>query len=226
MFAIAITLLVLTLEIPGGVDDLGQELRDRAEEFFAYGLSFAVLGKFWITHHSFFGSLARFDARLMALNLLYLAFIALVPFTSDLLGDYSDQSVAVIIYALNMAAITGIFAATVRYSLRHELIREWAKPHTRRFAGWTEYTITVVFLISCPIALAQPPGGDRRLALDLPLRRPAARRDGGRAAGRARPRLARGRSRRARRRSGRAPRAGSPAAARPRAGGAPRRRSR
>ena len=156
VFAIAITLLVLTLEIPAGVDDVGQELRDRAEEFLAYGLSFAVLGKFWITHHSFFGSLARFDARLMALNLLYLAFIALVPFTSDLLGDYSDQTVAVIIYALNMAAITGIFAATVRYSLRHELIREWAKPHTRRFAGWTEYTITVVFLISCPVALLSP----------------------------------------------------------------------
>ena len=91
VFAIAITLLVLTLEIPGGVDDLGQELRDRAEEFFAYGLSFAVLGKFWITHHSFFGSLARFDARLMVLNLLYLAFIALVPFTSDLLGDYRTR---------------------------------------------------------------------------------------------------------------------------------------
>jgi len=156
VFAIAITLLVLTLEIPAGVDDLGQELRDRAEEFLAYGLSFAVLGKFWITHHSFFGSLARFDARLMALNLLYLAFIALVPFTSDLLGDYSDQTVAVIIYALNMAAITGIFAATVRYSLRHELIREWAKPHTRRFAGWTEFTITVVFLSSCPVALLSP----------------------------------------------------------------------
>jgi uncharacterized membrane protein len=156
VFAIAITLLVLTLEIPGGVDDLGQELRDRTEEFFAYGLSFAVLGKFWISHHSFFGSLARFDARLMVLNLLYLAFIALVPFTSDLLGDYSGESVAVIIYAINMAAITGIFAATVRYSLDHGLIREWAKPHTRRSAGWTEYTITAVFLVSCPIALLSP----------------------------------------------------------------------
>jgi uncharacterized membrane protein len=156
VFAIAITLLVLTLEIPGGVDDLDQELRDRAEEFFAYALSFAVLGKFWITHHSFFGSLARFNARLMVLNLLYLAFIALVPFTSDLLGDYSNDTVAVIMYALNMAAITGIFATTVRYSLRHELIREWAKPHTRRLAGWTQYTITAVFLISCPIALLSP----------------------------------------------------------------------
>ena len=62
-----------------------------------------------------------------------------------------------ILYALNMAAITGIFAATVRYSLHHELIREWAKPHTRRFAGWTEYTITIVFLVSCPIALVSPP---------------------------------------------------------------------
>ena len=83
VFAIAITLLVLALEIPAGVDDLGQALRDRGDEFFAYGLSFAVMASLWIDHHRFFGALERFDGRLMALNLLYLAFVALVPFTSE-----------------------------------------------------------------------------------------------------------------------------------------------
>jgi uncharacterized membrane protein len=155
VFAIAITLLVLTLEIPGGADDLGGELRDRGEEFFAYGLSFAVLGKLWLAHHRFYGSLARFDGRLMVLNLLYLAFVALVPFTSDLLGDYSSERVAVILYAVNLAAITITFAAGLHYVDRHDLVRGWARPYTRA-ARSSDFTIGAVFLISVPVALLSP----------------------------------------------------------------------
>jgi uncharacterized membrane protein len=155
VFAIAITLLVLSLEVPGGADDLGQELRDRSDEFLAYALSFAVLGKLWLSHHRFYGTLARFDGTLLALNLLYLAFIALVPFTSDLLGDYSGESVAVIAYALNLAGVSLVFTLSVRHADRHELIRDWARPYAS-FAGWTDFYVTAVFLISIPIALVSP----------------------------------------------------------------------
>ena len=156
VFAIAITLLVLTLEVPAGVDDLGQELRDRSDEFLAYALSFAVLGKLWLSHHRFFGSLGRFDGTLLALNLLYLAFVALVPFTSDLLGNYSGESVAVVAYALNLAAVSLVFTISVRYSVRHDLIREWARGHAELFAGWTDFFVAGVFLVSIPVALVSP----------------------------------------------------------------------
>jgi uncharacterized membrane protein len=156
VFAIAITLLVLTLEVPAGVDDLAQELRDRSDEFFAYALSFAVLGKLWLSHHRFFGSLGRFDGTLLTLNLVYLAFVALVPFTSDLLGNYSGDRVAVIAYAINLAALSAVFTLSVRYSLRHELIHEWAKRHAEIFAGWTDFYVAGVFLISIPVALVSP----------------------------------------------------------------------
>jgi uncharacterized membrane protein len=156
VFAIAITLLVLTLEVPAGVDDLGQELRDRTDEFLAYALSFAVLGKLWLSHHRFFGSLGRFDGTLLALNLLYLAFVALVPFTSDLLGEYSDERVAVIAYALNLGALSAVFTVSVRYSIRHDLIREWARAHAEHFAGWSDFFIAGVFLVSIPVALVSP----------------------------------------------------------------------
>jgi uncharacterized membrane protein len=43
VFAIAITLLVLALEIPPDLDDLGAALRAHESEFVAYGISFAVL---------------------------------------------------------------------------------------------------------------------------------------------------------------------------------------
>jgi uncharacterized membrane protein len=153
VFAIAITLLVLTLEIPGGADDLGQELRDRGDEFLAYALSFAVLGKLWLSHHRFYGSLGRFDGTLLGLNLLYLAFIALVPFTSDLLGEYSDESVAVIAYAINLGGVSLVFTLSVRYAYRHDLIREWARPYARRFGGLADFYVAAIFAVSIPVAL-------------------------------------------------------------------------
>jgi uncharacterized membrane protein len=156
VFAIAITLLVLTLEVPAGVDDVGQELRDRADEFLAYALSFAVLGKLWLSHHRFFGSLGRFDGTLLTLNLLYLAFVALVPFTSDLLGEYSGQGVAVILYALNLGALSAVFTISVRYSVNHELVHEWARRHTEQYAGWADFFIAGVFFVSIPVALVSP----------------------------------------------------------------------
>jgi TMEM175 potassium channel family protein len=156
VFAIAITLLVLTLEVPAGVDDLGQELRDRTDEFLAYALSFAVLGKLWLSHHRFFGSLGRFDGTLLALNLVYLAFVALVPFTSDLLGNYSGERVAVIAYAINLAALSAVFTLSVRYSVHHELIRDWERRHAEHFAGWTDFFVAGVFLVSIPVALVSP----------------------------------------------------------------------
>jgi uncharacterized membrane protein len=152
VFAIAITLLVLGLEVPSHVPDLGQALRDRADDLYAYALSLAVLGSLWLSHHRFYGSLARFDSRLIAINLAYLAFVALVPFTSDLLGDYSGKTSAVVIYALVMAAISITFGVQIRYAFRHGLVRADTQPDERRYAGRGSIVISVGFLSSIAVA--------------------------------------------------------------------------
>jgi uncharacterized membrane protein len=153
VFAIAITLLVLTLEIPPGLDDLGSALSEHGNDLFAYALSFAVIGKFWLAHHRFYGALERFDGRLMALNLLYLAWIAIVPFSTDLLGNYSDEPASVIIYACNMAACSATFVIQIAYAYRRGLIRPEARPMEHRYAGPPNYLLVAVFLASIPVAL-------------------------------------------------------------------------
>jgi uncharacterized membrane protein len=57
VFAIAITLLVLNLDVGEGVKDgeLGTVLWNHHQDLFAYVLSFAVIGRFWLIHHRFFG---------------------------------------------------------------------------------------------------------------------------------------------------------------------------
>jgi uncharacterized membrane protein len=156
VFAIAITLLVLALEIPAGLDDLGQALRDRGDEFFAYGLSFAVIGTLWIGHHRFFGDLKAFDGTLMRLNLLYLAFIALVPFSSSVLGSYNNNSAAVIVYSLNMVLISVAFSMQIVYAYRRDLMTEEAKRSRGGPLSAKSFIIPGVFAVSIPIALVNP----------------------------------------------------------------------
>ena len=65
VFAIAITLLVLTLEVPETSGDLSRQLADQVPDLLAYAISFAVLAKLWVIHHRFFGALAEFDGNLI-----------------------------------------------------------------------------------------------------------------------------------------------------------------
>ena len=68
----------LELEGPQGAED---KLLDLWPDLLAYALGFAVIGRYWVLHHRFFSTLERWDARLVALNLTFLAWIVLIPFT-------------------------------------------------------------------------------------------------------------------------------------------------
>jgi uncharacterized membrane protein len=63
VFAIAITLLVLGFEVSPGTSgqNLSSALWDQREQLLSYAISFAVIGRFWIVHHRFFGEVTAFD---------------------------------------------------------------------------------------------------------------------------------------------------------------------
>ena len=153
VFAIAITLLVLALEVPAGVDDLGHELVKLDNDLFAYALSFAVVGRFWLSHHRFYGAVERFDGTLMGLNIFYLAWVCLIPFSSELLGEYSGNADAVIAYAANMAGVSATFVLQIYYAYRAGLIKEEARALERRYAGPANFFFVFVFIASIPVAL-------------------------------------------------------------------------
>lgn len=153
VFAIAITLLVLSLQLPADVDELGSALSDQLDELVAYAISFAVVGRFWLSHHRFYASLDRFDGTLMGLNLLYLAWVVLVPFSSDLLGNYGEEPISVIIYACNMVGASATFEIQILYSYRNGLIRRSDRALERRYAGPANFIVVAVFLASIPVAL-------------------------------------------------------------------------
>jgi uncharacterized membrane protein len=154
VFSIAITLLVLAI----GVENkevlhvgLGQALLNQHEALLAYAISFAVIGRFWVVHHGFFGDVKAFDGRLIGLNMFYLAWIVLIPFSSQVLGEYGGQFPAVALYSANLTGVV--------------LIGQWMRWDAHR-AGLTERDemtgredlvssifIAGVFLLSIVVAL-------------------------------------------------------------------------
>jgi uncharacterized membrane protein len=156
VFAIAITLLVLGLDVPPNLDDIGAALRDRSSDFVAYGVSFAVLGSIWLAHHRFYTLVARFDGRLIVLNLVYLALVALVPFSAQLLGHYSQTTDAVIVYAVNLAGISLAFTAQIFHSFKGGLVKEEVRGERQRYVGPASFVVSGTFLLSIPIAFVDP----------------------------------------------------------------------
>jgi TMEM175 potassium channel family protein len=152
VFAIAITLLVLALRIPEGLPDLGATLQDQLPDLFAFALSFAVLARIWLFHHRLFAALAGVDTGLIGLNFLYLALVTLVPFTSEVIGDY-DEKLAIIIYAANLGALGLIGAAMVIYAFRRDLVRHQLAAELRVDTGLGIWLLPGVFLLSIPVAL-------------------------------------------------------------------------
>ena len=156
VFAIAMTLLVLGLEVPSHAGDLGDALLDQDQSLFSYALSFAVLAKLWLDHHEFFSGLERFDRTLMALNLLYLAWVAVVPFTSNLLGDYGTDSVAVGVYAASITGVALSLCAQMTYAYRRGLFRDDARELARRSWAPGAFAAAAVFALSIAVAAVSP----------------------------------------------------------------------
>ena len=156
VFAIAITLLVLNLGVDRGVSDgeLGKALWNEREDLIAYALSFAVIGRFWLVHHRFFGEVTSFDSRLIWLNLFYLAWIVLIPFSSQVLGDYGGTTAAEVLYAGNLVGVmlsgTLLFADAQRAGLTRTTAEEAREG--RRHA----LLIVLVFAASIPVAFVNP----------------------------------------------------------------------
>jgi uncharacterized membrane protein len=111
IFAIIVTLLAIELHVPiiklHPTDErLWMELTKLWPAFLSFMLSFALIFTYWRAHHFIASVYAReVDTHLTTINALFFFFVALVPFTSRLLAEYSYLQLPIIIYAINILAI-------------------------------------------------------------------------------------------------------------------------
>jgi uncharacterized membrane protein len=113
VFAIAITLLVLDVRMPV-IDStmlkpppLAHQLPGLLPNLFAFSLSFVVIGGYWVAHHRLFKFIDRADTRLVWINLFVLFCVVLLPLPTQIVADYGNTTLGVLIYAGAMV-VTGL----------------------------------------------------------------------------------------------------------------------
>jgi uncharacterized membrane protein len=164
VFAIAITLLVLTLQVPEVRRGLWQALLDEWPQFAGYLISFAVIGIMWVNHHSMFRTIVRADRPLLFLNLLLLLWTAMLPFPTNLIARYlgdggPDAAVAEAVYSANLTLAAIAFSLIWIHAVRGG--RLLADPLPRRVerqaiirfsAGTFVYAATIGISFLSPVA--------------------------------------------------------------------------
>ncbi len=167
VFAIAGTLLVFDLKVPplDPTRTLWTRLAGEWPAYLGYVLTFAVVGIMWANHHNIFRYIRRSDHTFVMLNVVFLLFVALLPFPTAVLSHHlvvpGDRATATAFYAgtLMMTGVT--YNALWRYAAHHgRLLAPDADPQrvrmiTRQFLlGPISYAIaTALAFVSVPASL-------------------------------------------------------------------------
>jgi uncharacterized membrane protein len=85
VIAILITIMVLELKVPAGVDLAA--LRPLIPVFSSYVLSFVFLGIYWNNHHHLFQAVRQVNGATLWANLHLLFWLSLVPFVTAWMGE-------------------------------------------------------------------------------------------------------------------------------------------
>ncbi len=129
--AIALTLLVLQLRVPpldqvahpASASELAAQLAKGSDQLVSYVISFYVIAQFWLVHYRAFRQVAGQREGLAWWNFAFLFTITVMPFTSDLLGEYAGNPLAVDIFAVNLMLAGLATQATVAFGRRKGLVR-------------------------------------------------------------------------------------------------------
>jgi len=122
IFAIAMTLMVLNLALPEagkGAAELHSLLIGQLDKFLGYAVSFVLLAVFWIRHHEQSHFVKRTDRKHLWINIIFLMFVALVPFSTSLVGDYPDEPVAEVFFGCNIFILGALLLCNWAYATDH-----------------------------------------------------------------------------------------------------------
>ena len=129
IFAIAMTLLVLGLAVPHINEPLSNTIVQNSfysitPNLFSFVLSFILLAMFWNRHHRIFNRIKMINSTLMWINVIWLLFIVLVPFSASAIGQYGNYTFPNVIFNLNMLGIAVFLYLTRYYASRKNLMQE------------------------------------------------------------------------------------------------------
>ena len=175
IFAVAMTLLVIDLKPPARADihtqwELIVAVLMLIPKFISWIISFFVLAIFWFSHHRQFHFVRTVDAPLLWINILYLGFVSLMPFSSSLSGEHSRMLFTQAFYSGNMIllALGGLLLA--RHVYHHpELCHTPVPAGFYRASLFRIFGLVTVALVAVGICLVVPGAGNVAFMLMMPI---------------------------------------------------------
>jgi uncharacterized membrane protein len=122
IFAFAMTLLVVGLNVPDKAAQIQSNefvlhtILSLRGDFLHYVIAFMILAGFWLSHTIQYHHIRVVDRRFIWINLIALLFVALLPFTTSLSGDFSDIPLAAIVFEANLLVIGLVFTFQWQYA--------------------------------------------------------------------------------------------------------------
>ena len=154
VFAIAMTIMVLGLDLAETTEDaLLQQFPDIFEcevhRLYNYFVSFLLLAVFWSMHHKHIHHVKRIDHRGLWLNILILMFVALIPFSTSLTGDFPDLAISSIVFACNIGILGVLFFLHWSHATINEDLAKGTLPAAviRKETRWTIIVILIAVAV-------------------------------------------------------------------------------
>ncbi len=158
------TLMVLSIDVPTNVPKANENqvlihhLFQIIPDFEIYVLAFISLGGFWYAHQIQFKSMKRVDPALIWLNIFMMMFIALVPFSTGLAGDYGNAQISALVMEANILILGIIFYAHWSYATSHPHLLHKSLDKKQINLGKDIYLIIILIsLVAIGLSFISPP---------------------------------------------------------------------
>ena len=174
VFAFAMTLLVTGFVIEPISDSeakvlLPAYIASMGPEFISFFIAFFVLASFWLVHHRQFHYVRIVDPALVWLTLLILTFTVLMPFTTNVSGDYPDVQAAVVLFHTNLFILGALFFIHWYYLVSNPQLTSVAISKQDATAGLRRATITPLVSLLALLYSFVSPSWSMAIYLLIPL---------------------------------------------------------
>ena len=159
VFAIACTLLVLEIDIPHfkkGLSTIDQwhEFSELIPSLIAFGFSFLNILVFWVNHDAINKVIIRYDTKTTYLNIIFLLFISLIPFTTAFIARNIDSFVANACYGLVLCLASSVACWMYHHlAFKSKLFLPEVKVGSRRKVYKQIFSGPILFLIAIAAGL-------------------------------------------------------------------------
>lgn len=158
IFAFAMTLLVLSINLPEGGKNanIGSYILAQIPNFWNFALSFLLLALIWLNLNQEFHHIRRTNFGLILLNILLLLFVVLLPFSTSLLNDFPDAFAAEMFFNVNMLVLALILSSNWWYAKKCNLIETMNDDEHIAMVSRKQYAFPAVSVLAVILTFITP----------------------------------------------------------------------